>query len=119
MNQMQSTRNHDMIVVKNGRRQIQFAGQPLTIRTTRLQGASGSIVAWNWYWLGDAMTASDAVAKFDLSIDRLLGRDDTSAWLTLYVVDPRDGREADMLLEAFAGSMGDRLLASLKAARAP
>jgi EpsI family protein len=84
-----------------------------------LHGIGGSIVAWRWYWLGDSMTVSDARAKLDLAFDRLHGRDDTSAWVTLYVVNPADAGDAERVLEDFAAAMGGPLTSALQSARLP
>lgn len=114
MNQLLSTRNRPWQMLAAGRRGIEFGGAPLVVRTGRMRGPEGTLVAWHWYWLGGSSTSSDAVAKWDLAFDRLLGRDDTSAWVTLYVRDPVDADDADRTLAAFVAEMGDSLLAAMR-----
>jgi exosortase A len=113
MNQLLSTRKRETLTVASGKRRIEFGGEPLTVNTARLRGPEGTIVAWQWYWLGRSSTSSDALAKWDLAIDRLLGRDDTSAWVTVYVRNPASDEEADHTLARFVAEMGESLLVAL------
>jgi EpsI family protein len=119
MNQLVSTINREWILLDSGRHDVALGGAPTTVRTATLHGIGGSIVAWRWYWLGDSMTVSDARAKLDLAFDRLHGRDDTSAWVTLYVVNPADAGDAERVLEDFAAAMGGPLTSALQSARLP
>ena len=112
-NQILRSENPSMLKTGDGTRRIEFGGQPLTVNTARMQGRGESIVAWHWYWLGGSSTHSDSRAKLDLAFDRLLGRDDTSAWVTLYVAGPGELKDADRALGEFVVEMGDSLLAAL------
>ncbi len=79
----------------------------LAYRGALLRSGEQRLAVWHWYWLGDRTTASDIVAKVDLAFDRLLRRDDTSAWVI--VVTPVDGGSlsgAGPALSAFARDMG-------------
>ena len=113
MNQLLRTKKREMLTVATGSRPIRFGGEQLKVNTARMSGTEGVIVAWQWYWLGGTSTISDSRAKLDLAIDRLLGRDDTSAWVTIFVRDSADAADADATLAAFVEEMGDSLLAAM------
>jgi exosortase A len=71
-----------------------------------LRGQDELLAAAQWYWLGSARTVSDATAKVDLALDRLLMRGDTSAWVTVVTPAQESLRDARPVLEAFVRDMG-------------
>lgn len=113
MNQLLPTKKRETITIGAGTRRIEFAGEPLSVNTARMRGPEGTIVAWQWYWLGGSSTNSDSRAKIDLALDRLLGRDDTSAWVTVYVKGADEVDDADRVLGDFVAGMGNSLLAAM------
>lgn len=116
-NQLQPTRDlQGFMTLASGSRATSFAGHPLAVRTATIANREQSVVAWQWYWLGDGATSSDAWAKLELALDRLRGRDDTSAWLTVFVVDPQRRQDAHTVLGSFVSEMGGALDAALRQA---
>jgi exosortase A len=103
------------LTIGSGSRATELSGQPLTVRTQRIRGADGTLVAWQWYWLGDTWTASDMHAKAALAVDRLLRRDDLSAWVVVYVLNPDDAVSADRVLDGFLRDFGSALDRDLRA----
>lgn len=85
-------------------------------RETLLQ-ADKRLVVRDWYWLGDHTTTSDAAAKVSLALDRLLRRDDTSAWVLVFTPVREDAAEAQSRLNAFQREMGPSILAALEGLR--
>lgn len=71
-----------------------------------IRGQGTLLAAAQWYWIGSARTVSDATAKIDLALDRLLLRGDTSAWVTVVTPAQESLREATPVLEAFVREMG-------------
>ena len=71
-----------------------------------IRGQDALLAAAQWYWLGSTRTVSDATAKMDLALDRLLMRGDTSAWVTVVTPAQESLREAAPVLEAFVRDMG-------------
>jgi exosortase A len=114
MNQLSRMTTRDILLLESGYRSLDVVGQPLRVRTQDMRAPEGLIVAWQWYWLDGSVTTSDAKAKFLLAIDRLLGRDDTSAWVTVYVLNPESRAAADRTLSVFVSEMGGALDAALR-----
>jgi exosortase A len=92
-----------------GPRDIVLRDRTLEVHAETLRTTLGTIVAWRWYWLDGTATAGDFRAKFLLAFDRLLRRDDTSAWIAVFVVDPENQAAADRTLATFVGEMGGAL----------
>jgi EpsI family protein len=85
-------------------------------RETLLQ-ADKRLVVRDWYWLGDHTTTSDAAAKVSLALDRLLRRDDTSAWVLIFTPVREDAAEAQSRLNAFQRELGPSIQAALEGLR--
>lgn len=119
MNRLIPPDSEQWISLATGVRSIEFDRHALSVRTERFRGPNETFVAWRWYQLGTFATASDVRAKLDLALDRLLRRDDTSAWVAVYVMHAENPREADRMLAQFAGEMGGALEQALQGAVAP
>jgi exosortase A len=84
-------------------------GRTLPVQMETLQSEVGTIVAWRWYCLDRMCTSSDYRAKFYLAVDRLARRDDTSAWVAIYVINPATPAEGERALATFSKEMGGAL----------
>jgi exosortase A len=99
-----------------GLRNIQYPGGRLEVATSVLRSQRHLIRVWRGYWLGQQLTVSDARAKLDLALDRLLLRSDTSAWVALATEhDAQHPGRSDALLDEFASSMWPAVEAALVA----
>jgi exosortase A len=107
----------------NGRRevaagQIEAAidGKPLVWRSFIVRGDAGAYErVWIAYWLDGRWTVSDARAKLDLALDRLLRRSDTSAWVGLSAPhNPEHPEGSAATLRAFVSDMGPSLQRALQ-----
>lgn len=80
--------------------------------------ADTPLLVRDWYWLGDHTTRSDVRAKIALAFDKLLRRDDTSAWVIVYT-PIEEGAEAAAAarLDAFMREMQPALDAALQGTR--
>ena len=81
-----------------------IANRSLAVRETEIQGVSGSILVWSWYWTGGKFTASDYVGKILQTKEKFLVRGDDSASLMVfapYAENPNEARSAlhDFLAE--------------------
>jgi exosortase A len=101
--------------VARGSADAPLAGAPLTWRSAVLRGDDGRYVrVWIAYWLGGSWTASDARAKLDLAVDRLLRRPDTSAWVALETPhDIEAPLRSQQALQEFVATMGPSLSQAL------
>jgi exosortase A len=114
MNQLVHSSDAVWRLVAQGERSVALGDRSIAVRTALLRSAQGGLVAWQWYWLGGGtVTGSDTVAKLDLAVDRLLGRDDTSAWITVYAEYQDDPSTAEVLLGSFVGDMSAAMDAAL------
>lgn len=109
MNRLIPSDSEQWLSLATGVRSIELDGQPLSVRTERIGGPNGTLVVWRWYRLGTLATASDARAKWDLALDRLLRRDDTSVWVAVYAIGTDGSNEIDRTLARFVGEMGGAL----------
>jgi exosortase A len=100
--------------LKTGSRMVEIDGSSLTLQSQHMRGVDGTMVAWQWYWLQRVSTGSDVRAKIELAVDRLLRRDDTSAWIAVYVLNPESVVAGERVLEDFVAEMGGALNRALK-----
>lgn len=84
------------------------------LASTQLEGR-GSLLVWQWYWLGDHVTASLARAKLDLGLVRLTRRSDTSAWVAVATPAGQTQAGAKATLTAFLRDNAAGLDAALRA----
>jgi exosortase A len=70
---------------------------------------------WHVYWVGGIYTTSDARAKLQQALNRLLGRGDDGAVVFIYTAQ-RVGVDADEVLERFTKDHLDLLSSTLRAA---
>jgi exosortase A len=90
---------------------------PLAVRETRLQGAAGAILVWQWNWIGQQATANNYVGKLWQAKEKLLFRGDDGAAVLVsapYMADPEEARKA---MRAFLGANRGAIDAALLAAR--
>ncbi|MGV3654399.1 MAG: exosortase A [Noviherbaspirillum sp.] len=93
------------------------AGRTLAVRETRLQGPSGRLVAWHWYWIDGRFTTSDYLGKLlQAKQEFLLQGDDGASLLAAapYEDNPEAARET---LRRFLDSNLPALQATLDANR--
>lgn len=70
---------------------------------------------WIAYWIGGGWTISDARAKADLAVDRVLRRSDTSAWVGLATpYHPDRPQASERVLRGFITAMGPALQRALE-----
>jgi exosortase A len=77
--------------VSDGASSMRFERQPLTVRTAELRrlqdngaGDELRLVVWQFYWVNDHRTASDALAKIYGALGRLMGQGDDGAVVMVY-----------------------------------
>jgi exosortase A len=97
-----------------------LAGAPDRVRTAELVADDTRLLAWQWFWVGGRLTASEHLAKLYIALDRLTGRGDDAAVVVVYtpMSGPRDAQAAGTLA-AFVSDMGPGIEARLAAARGP
>lgn len=71
-----------------------------------IRGQRALLAAAQWYWLDPTRTVSDATAKADLALDRLMMRGDTSVWVTAVTPARESLRDAWPVLDGFVRDMG-------------
>lgn len=84
-----------------------IGSRTFVIREARIQGASGPLLVWYWYWIDGKFTASDYVGKLLQAKEKLLMRGDDGAALMIfapYAANPDEARQAlrDFLAENLA-----------------
>ena len=102
------------IVQQRGVRKNERSGA-IEYRETLLKG-DALLAVRDWYWLSERTTHSEVLAKIDLAIDRLMRRDDTSAWIIVYA-PVGDEREDAQILDEFMREMTSNLDAALRGLR--
>ena len=70
-------------------RQETIGSRVLAVRETQLQGVSGSLLVWQWYWVNGHYTANDYIGKLLQAKEQLLMHGDDGAVLTVFA--PIDG----------------------------
>lgn len=82
-----------------------------TVHTAELreQGTGARLLVWQWYWSGDAATASAGKTKLDLARARLLRQPDTALWIAVYAPLGEDRTAAQRDVSDFLREMGTSL----------
>ena len=114
VNQFADSDNRVWSQIDRGNAVTAFAGAPLEVKTGVVIGRGSRIVAWKWYWIDGASTASDARAKLQQILNRVRGRDDTSAWIAVYSKGDASADVATKALEEFMHDMGGSLERALR-----
>jgi len=119
-NALTGSRDRDWNQVTSGRRELQLAGQSVTLRTAELLGPAvpGAVDrprlrVWATYWVNGRMVRSDAAAKWHAALALLSGRGDDGAAIVLYT-DIEERGAATAALDAFANANLGRLDALLR-----
>ena len=99
---------------------VNFNSKQVTIRQGELRNVSLSastaddrLTVWQVYWVNGALTASNAQAKLQGALQRLLGRGDDAAVVILYTAKGT-GDEGAQRLQAFVQANGAQLLQLLQ-----
>jgi exosortase A len=90
---------------------------PLAVRETLLQGPSGSVLVWQWNWIGQQASVNNYIGKLWQAKEKLLFRGDDGAAVLVsapYAADPEEARKA---MRAFLGANRSAIDAGLLAAR--
>ena len=113
-NQLVHQDNERWHIVDRGTRTLSDRDGDDRANVALIRGQGGLFAAAQWYWLGTTRTVSDATAKADLALDRLLMRGDTSAWVTLATPARESLRDGGPVFEAFVRDMGPSVEYGLK-----
>ncbi|RJG01887.1 exosortase A [Noviherbaspirillum sedimenti] len=81
--------------------QTALAGQQLAVRETQLQGASGKLLVWQWYWIDGGFLLSDYTGKLLQAKLKLLRQRDDGASLMAYAPLTEDIEQARATLRDF------------------
>ncbi len=113
--------------VSSGTAQAQLQGQPLQVDSAvirhNLRGVAGDgqrLLAWRFYWVRGAFTASDYAGKLQGALGRITGWGDDGANIVIYapLSDAQDAQsEAAARLQSYLNSQGDALVAALEQTR--
>ena len=111
--------NPRWVEVTSGRATIGAEQSPTDVRTARISGRDGQLIAYQWFWVDGKTTASIFVATLYQARALLRGRSDAVAWVVAYVpIDGRDERERAALAD-FVGAIRGPLDATLSQAADP
>lgn len=98
-------------------RAVTFDNTPVTLRQAELRQQATTtgdrLTVWQVYWVNGTLTASNARAKLQGAMQRLLGRGDDAAVVILYTAKGT-GDEGAQRLQAFVQANGAQLLQVLR-----
>jgi len=72
----------------------------MTVDETSIHSEKGSLLVWDWYWVGGASTSNAYLAKMLLARSRLF-RSDSETALIVVATDNQFGADAASVLEDF------------------
>lgn len=102
--------------IGRGARALEIDGAPARVGRAELRGPDDRrLVIWHWYWINGRTTASPALAKFYLALERLRGRGDDAAGV--FVFTTRDDPTPEATLESFLRAAAGPLQAALEHTR--
>ncbi|QAU36130.1 exosortase A [Janthinobacterium sp. 17J80-10] len=82
-------------------RQEMLNGRSLAMREAQLQGASGKLLVWQWYWVDGGFIVSDYAGKLLQAKVRLLQQSDDGASLMIYAPVDEDVEKTRASLRDF------------------
>ena len=88
-------------------------GRSLAVKETRLRGADGTLVVWQWYWIDGRFTTNDYLGKLLQARERLFMRGDDGASILTYARFHEQPEEARAAMRAFLASNLPSLEATL------
>jgi EpsI family protein len=110
--------DHTWVRTTHGSREIAIGEARYRVLETVLHGSNGhELLVWQWYWVGDAVTTSEALVKLRLAWSRLVYRRDDAAAIVLYA-DTGEGNGVDAL-QAFTTDAWPTIEAALRRAEGP
>jgi exosortase A len=95
----------------------QMGGRPFTLRESRLKGATGALLVWQWVWIDERMTANNYVGKLWQAEAALRFRPDDGAAVMLTAPFSENPEEARRSLRAFLDAHAAPIEAALAATR--
>ena len=87
--------------VASGSQAETIGGRQLKVREARIEGATDSLMAWHWYWIGGTHTASDYAGKLLLAREKLLMQGGDGAAVIVFAPYGTNPAEARAALRAF------------------
>ena len=84
---------------------LRFDPSGIDAASTTIAGSGRRLLIAKWYRIGDAYTASDAMAKARLALQMLLGRGDDGAAIVVWTDDVEDDDRARRTLQEFVRSV--------------
>jgi len=103
--------------LRSGKRTEAIGGRTLALRESTLQGPTGTMLVWQWYWVGNVFTSNDYAGKLLQAKDKLLLRGDDGAAILLSVPYTRDAEAARVSLRMFLNTNLSAIEAALVTAR--
>jgi len=82
------------------KRTVMLRGRQMTVDETSIHSEKGSLLVWDWYWVGGASTSNAYLAKMLLARSRLF-RSDSETALIVVATDNQFGADAASVLEDF------------------
>ena len=90
-----------------------MAGQELRLRETVIEGSSGRLLVWAWYWVGGKMTVNDYLGKLLQAKDKLMMNGYDGAAIMLFTPYDDNREQARAALRQFLSSSQQSLVAVL------
>lgn len=113
--------------VRSSAAQARLQGQPLRVDSAVIRhsargmaGGGERFLAWRFYWVHDAFTASDYAGKMQGALGRLSGWGDDGANIVIYtpLSDAKDAEvDAALRLQSYLDSQGGALVVALQQTR--
>lgn len=101
-----------------GPAEARFGDSLLQVHSGVLVGSGTRLLAWQWYWVDGAVTASPTRAALLQLLARLRGRHETSAWVAIHARETDSPGRAAGVLRGFVSDMAGPLDAALRQAAA-
>ncbi|MFO1220716.1 MAG: exosortase A [Burkholderiaceae bacterium] len=101
-------------LAQQGSVHTQWSGQALDARTGVLVGSEARLLAWQWYWVDGSVTADPLRASALQLLARLRGRNEVSAWITVYARELGDPGGASETLRQFLADASTAIDAALR-----
>lgn len=101
INRMVSEKDTDFHQVAFGGQVEAIDGRQLKVRESRIEGAAGRMIIWQWYWIDGTHTASDQLGKLLLAREKLLMQGGDGAAIIVFAPFSENPAEARATLRTF------------------
>jgi exosortase A len=114
LNVLADDKAHEWSVISESRRNLHEEKEPGSVRQIHLRWGNLHMLAWQWYWIGNAQTANSYWAKWLQAKQRISGRDNDGVDIVIFAPYDTQPNEVVATMENFLAQASPAIRQSLE-----